>query len=110
MQNRKYSKYNSGEQREAEGERQDPAIDADLRTAFVLTRDGTLEQYSYPEFKLRTSHRVGVTAFQAVSDGKVGKLYVAGFDPRTVAERPRAKGFGEVYIYDLKDLRTVNKE
>ena len=33
------------------------AIDADSRAAFVLTRDGTLEQYSYPEFKLRSSQR-----------------------------------------------------
>ena len=85
------------------------AIDGDTRAAFVLTRDGTLEQYSYPEFKLRTSQRVGVTAFQAVSDGQAGKLYVAGFDPRTAAERPRAKGFGEIYVYETKDLRTSSK-
>src|SRR5262249_15271230 len=71
-------------------------VAVEARTAFVLTRDGMLEQYSYPEFKLRTSQRLGVTAFQAVSDGKQGKLYVAGIEPRTVAERPRAKGYGEI--------------
>ena len=86
------------------------AVDLDARAAFLLTRDGNLEQYSYPEFKLRTSQRVGVTAFQAVSDGKAGKLYVAGFDPRTAAERPRAKGFGEIFVYDIKELRTASKE
>jgi WD40 repeat protein len=86
------------------------AVDADARAAFVLTRDGTLEQYSYPEFRLKTSHRIGVTAFQAVCDGAAGKLYVAGLDPRTVAERPRAKGFGEIYIYDTKDLQPATKQ
>jgi hypothetical protein len=69
-----------------------------------LTRDGTLEQYSYPEFKLKTSHRLDVVPYQAVYDGKQGKLYVAGFDTRSVAERPRARGFGDLFIYDLADL------
>jgi hypothetical protein len=69
-----------------------------------------VELYSYPEFKLRSSHRIGVTAFQAVSDGKAGKLYVAGFDPRTAAEKPRARGFGEIYIYEMKEMRTASKE
>jgi WD40 repeat protein len=86
------------------------AVDAEARAAFVLTRDGTLDQYSYPEFRLKTSHRLGVTAFQAVSDGKQGKLFVAGFDPRTVADRPRAKGFGEIYVYDVKDLQPPAKK
>jgi WD40 repeat protein len=85
------------------------AVDAESRAAFVLTRDGTLDQYSYPDFRLKTSHRIGVTAFQAVCDGAAGKLYVAGLDPRTVAERPRAKGFGEIYVYETKDLQPATK-
>jgi WD40 repeat protein len=85
------------------------AVDPDAHAAFVLTREGVLKQYSYPDFRLRTSHRLGVTAFQAVSDGKEGKLYVAGIDPRTMAERPRTRGFGEIFIYETKDLRTASK-
>jgi WD40 repeat protein/mono/diheme cytochrome c family protein len=80
------------------------AVDPEARTAFLMTRDGTLEQYTYPEFKLRTSHRLAIVPYQAVYDGKRGKLYVAGFDPRAVADRPRARGFGDLFIYDMKDL------
>jgi hypothetical protein len=80
------------------------AIDPEARTAFLLTRDGTLEQYSYPEFKLKTTHRLDIVPYQAVYDGKRDKLYVAGFDPRSVADRPRARGFGDLFVYELKDL------
>ncbi len=79
-------------------------IDPDGHTAFLLTRDGTLDRYSYPEFKLQASRRLDVVPYQAVCDGKQGKLYVAGFDPRSVAEHPRARGFGDLFIYDLKEL------
>jgi WD40 repeat protein/mono/diheme cytochrome c family protein len=80
------------------------AIDPEARAAFLLTRDGTLEQYTYPEFKLTASHRLGIVPYQAVYDGKRDRLYVAGFDPRAVAERPRARGFGDLFVYDLKAL------
>jgi WD40 repeat protein len=80
------------------------AIDPEARTAFLLTRDGALEQYSYPEFKLKASHRLGIVSYQAVYDGKRDRLYVAGFDPRAVADRPRARGFGDLFVYDVKAL------
>jgi hypothetical protein len=42
-------------------------------------------------------------------DGKEGKLYVAGFDPRGVAEHPRARGFGDLFVYDMKELTAKKK-
>jgi hypothetical protein len=80
------------------------AIDPDLAAALVLTRDGLLEHYSYPDFRLQGSYRAGVAPFQAVCDGKGGRLFIAGIDPKTVAERPRARGHGDIFIFELKDL------
>ena len=70
----------------------------------LLTRDGALRVYSYPEFKPLATHQIGIVATQAVAAGKHGRLYVAGVDPRTVGERPRAKGVGDVFVFELKDV------
>jgi hypothetical protein len=80
------------------------AVDPEIHAAFLLTRDGTLKHYSYPDFKLQGTYPIGIVATQAVCAGKQGKLYVAGFDPRTLAERPRSRGYGDVHVFDLKDL------
>jgi hypothetical protein len=85
------------------------AIDPDAKTALLVTRDGALERYSYPDFKLQAVHRLDVAVYQVVYDGKKGKLYVAGFDPRTVADRQRARGFGDMFVYDMKELTAKKK-
>jgi hypothetical protein len=85
------------------------AIDLEVSAAFVLTRDGTLEHYSYPDFRLQGKHTLGLAPMQAVCDGKSGKLYIAGIDPRVVADRPRARGHGGVYVYSLKELLQTKK-
>jgi WD40 repeat protein/mono/diheme cytochrome c family protein len=82
------------------------AVDADAHSAFVLTRDGTLRHYAYPEFKLLATYDLGIAPTQAALDGKQGKLYVAGFDPKTAADHPRARGFGDVFVYSLQDMLT----
>jgi WD40 repeat protein len=79
-------------------------IDPDAGLALTLSGDGTLRRYSYPDFKLQTTQALGVVAYQAVLDAKQGRLYVAGFDPKTLAGRPRARGYGELYAYELKEL------
>ncbi len=81
------------------------AVDLDLGALFTVTRDGTLERYSYPELQPRWSRRLGIAPTQIVSLGKTGKLIVAGVDPRTVGERPRARGHGDLFSYALEDLR-----
>ncbi len=77
------------------------AVDEEQKTAYLLGRDGTLRQYSYPEFRLRWRRRLAITGYQITVDGKAGRVYVAGFDPRSVAERPRAKGHGDVHVYGI---------
>jgi WD40 repeat protein len=85
------------------------AVDPELGAAFTVTRDGLLENYSYPDFRPRGTYRLGVTPFGAVCDGKQGRLYVAGIDPRTAAERRRARGHGDIFVYDLKQFSTPAK-
>ncbi len=82
------------------------AVDPETKSAFFLTREGMLKQVSYPEFKPLATYDLGIVATQAALDGKAGKLYVAGFDPKTAAEHPRARGFGEVFVYTLQDMLT----
>ena len=81
------------------------AIDVEGKSAWVATRDGTLRKYSYPEFRLQGRWRPALTAYQLAVDGKSGRLYVAGFDPRSVAERPRAKGHGDIHVYAIEGLK-----
>jgi hypothetical protein len=72
--------------------------------AFVLTADGTLKTYSYPEFKPRGEFKLGVVGYQAVVDGPDGRLYVAAFNPQALGERGRGRGFGDLHVYDVKAL------
>jgi hypothetical protein len=78
------------------------ALDVEDRSAWVVARDGTLRKYSYPDFRLLGRYRPALTAYQVAVDGKAGRLYVAGFDPRSLAERPRAKGHGDIQVYVLR--------
>jgi hypothetical protein len=78
------------------------AIDPDGGAAFLLTADGWLWRYSYPDFKPQRSQRLGIVPYHAVWNGKEGRLYVAGFDPAALSSSPRARGFGDVFVYALK--------
>ncbi len=80
------------------------AIDVEGQAAFVLDRDGALKHYSYPDFRLQGTHRLSLSGYQLAVDGKAGRLYVAGFDPAAVAERPRARGHGDIHVYALRDV------
>jgi hypothetical protein len=78
-------------------------VDPNAGTLFLLTREGTLERYSYPEFKLQSSQRLGIVATQIASTGKQGLLIVAGFDPKTVGDRPRARGHGDLFLFRIEE-------
>jgi hypothetical protein len=80
------------------------AVEPDLAAAFVLTREGALAHYSYPDFRLLGSYRLPLAPYQMIADGKGGRLYLAGIDPKSVAERPRARGHGDIHVYNLNDL------
>jgi hypothetical protein len=78
------------------------AVDVGGKAAYLLGRDGTLAEYSYPDFRLRKRRRLTITGYRIAVDGKAGRLYVAGFDPRSVAEQPRAKAHGDIHVYAQK--------
>jgi WD40 repeat protein len=79
------------------------AVDAEGKRAWVVAVDGTLKKYSYPEFRLQGRYRPALAAYRVAVDGKAGRLYVAGFDPRSVGERPRAPGHGDIHVYAVKE-------
>jgi WD40 repeat protein len=80
------------------------AVDPEAGALFLITPDGTLKHFAYPALTPRGSYRLGLFAAQAAYDAKRGRLYVGGFDPRTAAERPRARGHGDVDVYDVREL------
>ncbi|MBY0229167.1 MAG: hypothetical protein K2W96_07820, partial [Gemmataceae bacterium] len=64
--------------------------------AWLVARDGTLARYAYPEWKEAGRWRLPLAAYGLAVDGK--RLYVAGFDARSVGERPRARGHGDIHL------------
>jgi hypothetical protein len=77
-------------------------VDVGGKVMFVIARDGTLRTYSYPECKPLTRRRLAMAAYGVVFDAKAGKLWVAGFDPASVALDPRARSFGVIHGYSVK--------
>ncbi len=86
------------------------AVDAETRSILLLTADGTLTHLSAADFKLRGTYRLGIVPYQAALDGKQGRLYVAAFDPQTLADRPRGRGVGDLYVYDVRELLRGKKK
>jgi WD40 repeat protein len=76
-------------------------IEEASKRAYLIDRDGDLRIYYYPEFRLLGRHRLALAAYAVVVDGKAGRLYVAGFDPRSLAERPRARAYGDIHVYAI---------
>lgn len=83
------------------------AVSPEMKVVVTATKDNLLKVYSYPDFKLQATHRLGVVAYQAAIDAKQGRLYLGTFDPKTLTERPRGRGLGEVRVYEL---RLVDRE
>ena len=73
-------------------------------SAWLVARDGTLARYAYPAWKETGRWRLPLAAYALALDAKAGRLYVAGFDPRSVLERPRARGHGAIHWYDIAAL------
>jgi DNA-binding beta-propeller fold protein YncE len=70
---------------------------------FLLTDEGTLKQYSYPEFKPAATYRLGVVGYQMALDPTTGRLYVAAVDPKSLGGRGAEKSAGGVYVYPLRE-------
>jgi len=86
------------------------AVDAAAGVMLAVAPDGSLRVYSYPDFKLRATYRLAAAAYQAAFDGKQMRLYAAVLDPKGLTERPRARGVGDIHVYELKDLLVSAKK
>jgi hypothetical protein len=83
------------------------AFDVERGLMLLLAADGTtIKRYSYPAMQWQSNYRLGVLAHQMAYDGKSGRLYVGAIDPSSLG-RVRARGFGDVHVYELKDLPVV---
>ena len=82
------------------------AVDGEGGNLFLCLEDGSLRQYGYPDLKLRATYRLPGVGYQAVCDGKTGRLFVAVFDPKALTARPRGRGFGELHVFEIKELLT----
>jgi hypothetical protein len=85
------------------------SVDPLGKAVYLLGRDGLLHRYSYPEFLPTGRWKLELTAYRMIIDGKNGLLYVAGIDPRSISDRPRAKGHGDIHAFALKDLPKEKK-
>jgi hypothetical protein len=80
------------------------AFDTGRKLVFILSREQTLDVYGYPDMKLRASKRLDLLATQLAVSPATGKILVGGIDPRTLGDRPRGKGVGDVFTFDLADV------
>jgi WD40 repeat protein len=81
------------------------AVDVETNMAFALNDKGWLKQYSYPDWKEQKKWKLPITAYQIAIDAKGGKMYLSVVDPEAIKNRPRAKGFGDVWVIEMKDLK-----
>jgi hypothetical protein len=79
-------------------------VDVDRGVALLLSGEGVLRRYSVPEFKGLGRHKIGVAAYQAALDDKTGQLYLGGIDLTELGSRPRSRGFGDIYVFDVRSL------
>ncbi len=75
----------------------------ELGVVFALAPDGSLRLSSTADFKLLRTYRLSGASYQLTCDGKSGRVYVATVDPKALHDR-RARGLGEVQVYDMKEL------
>ncbi len=83
------------------------AVDPEAGAAFVTRADGSLDHYSYPDFRQLGKYRLEQPGYRAVLDGRCGRLFVAVSDPaalRTNRFGDRPVGRGDLHVYDVGDL------
>ena len=80
------------------------AVDVEANAAYALNDKGWLKQYSYPDWKEVKKWKLPITAYQIAVDAKGGKMFLSVVDPDAIQNRPRAKGFGDVWVIEMKEL------
>jgi WD40 repeat protein len=77
------------------------------KTVFVLPNSAFLKTYSYPQFKLTGSYRIGGVAYKSALDAKAGLLYLDVSDPKAI-QNPHANhntlGTGDIHVYDVRPI------
>ena len=81
------------------------AVDVESKTVFLTTPGDWLKEYSYPDWKWKGSWKIPGTAYQMAFDGKSGQLYLGVIDPLSIRSNPKARGFGDLWIVDTKELK-----
>ncbi len=76
----------------------------DRRMLLTLADDGSLRVYDDPTFRPRSMARLSAAAFAMALDAATGRLYVTGVAPQTLRDRPRARGYGDVIVFDVSRL------
>jgi WD40 repeat protein/mono/diheme cytochrome c family protein len=80
------------------------AADQETKIGYRVTQLGWLERFDLPDEKAKERWKLPLTAYQIAFDAKAGRLYLAVIDPQALVTRPRARGFGDVWVIDVKDL------
>jgi hypothetical protein len=83
------------------------AVDPEARAAFVTRADGSLDRYSYPDFRRQGTYRLEQPGYRAVLDDRHGRLFVAVSDREALhvnryGDRP--VGRGDLHVYDVRSL------
>lgn len=73
----------------------------DRKSILTLSDDSLLHVYDYPSFRPRATARLAAAAFAMTLDSASGKLYVTGVAPQTLRDRPRAREYGDVMVFDV---------
>jgi WD40 repeat protein len=81
------------------------AVDMETKTRFRITAKNWLERVELPDDKIVGRWKLPLTAYRIAYDGKAGKLYLCVIDPEAMRNRPRAKGFGDVWVVEVKELK-----
>jgi WD40 repeat protein len=81
------------------------AVDPARGILFLLATDGvTLKQFAYPEMKWQKSWTLETIGHEMAFDSKSGRLYLAVIDPQSLRDRPRARGHGDIHVFEMKNL------
>jgi hypothetical protein len=77
--------------------------------AVVLSREGTLDLYRYPDFAPLASHPLGIVGSGMACSGEGSKLILTGIDPAALADRPRARGTADVFVVELSSVTNLTR-
>lgn len=69
---------------------------------YRITQKAWLEELEFPD-KVKHRWKLPVTAYR-MELSNAGRIYLAVIDPATMVARPRARGFGEIWVVEVKDL------